>query len=49
MTTKEAIEKINNGELNCPKCQSDIIQVLPQGRKIKLVCRWCGSQWKVPV
>lgn len=40
----EAIRRINNDELNCPKCHSDIIDAddFPH-----LICRWCEHEWNV--
>ena len=42
---RDAVEQINNGTLNCPKCHSDIIKAIP-GAAGKLECRMCGYMWK---
>jgi len=46
MDRAEAIRRINNDELNCPRCKSDII-LAEEGHKYQLVCRWCGQEWNV--
>ncbi len=44
MEEAEAIRRINNDELNCPECKSDIIAV-QHGKEFQFKCMWCKHEW----